>query len=40
MLLQDLSYCKSHQELLKLEVDEEHYRLVAKGVSFEPKVAA
>ena len=33
-------YCESHQDLLKLEADEEHYRLVSKGVSFEPKVAA
>ena len=33
-------YCESHQDLLKLEADEEHYLLVAKGVSFEPKVAA
>jgi len=33
-------YCESYQDLLKLEADEEHYRLVAKGASFEPKVAA
>ena len=35
-----IRYCESHQDLLKLEADEEHYRLVSKGVSFEPKVAA
>ena len=35
-----VSYCKSHQDLLRLEADEEYYRLVAKGASFEPKVAA
>ena len=33
-------YCESHQDLLKLEVDEERYHLVEKGVSFDPKVAA
>ena len=33
-------YCESHQDLLKLEADEEQYRLVTKGVSFESKVAA
>jgi hypothetical protein len=27
-------YCESHQDLLKLEANEEHYRLVTKGVSF------
>jgi len=33
-------YCKNHQELLKLEADEERYRLEEKGVSIEPKTAA
>ena len=35
-----IRYCESHLNLLKLEADEENYRLVAKGVSFELKVAA
>ena len=35
-----IRYCESHQELLKLESDEERYRLVEKGVSFELKIAA
>ncbi|PZU93781.1 MAG: hypothetical protein DCE90_15795 [Pseudanabaena sp.] len=35
-----IRYCESHQDLLKLESDEERYRLVEKGVSFESKVAA
>ena len=35
-----IRYCESNQDLLKLEADEEHYRLVANGVSFEPKIAA
>ncbi len=30
-------YCESHQDLLKLESDEERYRLVKKGVNFEYK---
>ncbi|WP_019502567.1 hypothetical protein [Pseudanabaena sp. PCC 6802] len=33
-------YCESHQELLKLEADEERYRLAAKGVSVESTTAA
>ena len=33
-------YCESHQDLLKIEADEEYCRLVTKGVSFEPKTAA
>jgi len=33
-------YCESHHDLLRLEADEERYHLVAKGVSFESKVAA
>ena len=35
-----IRYCESHQELLKLEADEEQYRLTTKGVSFELKTAA
>ncbi|MEZ2238476.1 DUF433 domain-containing protein [Microcoleus sp.] len=30
-----IDYCESHQELLKLEADEERYRLEAKGVKLE-----
>jgi uncharacterized protein (DUF433 family) len=33
-------YCESHQELLKLEADEERYRLESKGVSLESTNAA
>lgn len=33
-------YCENHQDLLKLEADEERYRLEAKGASLEPKTAA
>lgn len=35
-----IRYCEGHPELLKLEVDEEQYRLTMKGVSFELKTAA
>jgi uncharacterized protein (DUF433 family) len=35
-----IRYCESHQELLKLEADEEQYCLTTKGVSFELKTAA
>lgn len=35
-----IHYCESHQELLKLEAEEERNRLVAKGVSLEPTTAA
>ena len=35
-----ICYCESHQELLKLEADEERSRLVAQGVSLEPTTAA
>ncbi|MBH8554998.1 hypothetical protein I8751_22155 [Nostocaceae cyanobacterium CENA357] len=35
-----ISYCESHQELLKLEADEERHRLEAKGVSIESTNAA
>ncbi|PIG94341.1 hypothetical protein [Gloeocapsopsis sp. IPPAS B-1203] len=31
-----LQYYESHQELLKLEADEERYRLEVKGVLFKP----
>ena len=30
-----IDYCENHQELLKLEADEERYRLEAKGVQLE-----
>ena len=30
-----IRYCESHRELLKLEADEERYRLEEKGVSLE-----
>ncbi len=35
-----IRYYESHQELLKLEADEEQYCLTTKGVSFELKTAA
>ncbi|MBD2302547.1 hypothetical protein [Nostoc sp. FACHB-190] len=35
-----ISYCESHQELLKLESDEERHRLEAKGVPLESTNAA
>ncbi|MGD1854621.1 MAG: hypothetical protein ACFB2W_10245 [Leptolyngbyaceae cyanobacterium] len=35
-----IQYSESHQDLIKLEADEERYRLEMKGVSFEPKTAA
>jgi uncharacterized protein (DUF433 family) len=35
-----IHYCESHQELLKLEADEERYRLEGKGVSLESTNAA
>ncbi len=34
-----MRYCESHRELLKLEADEERYRLEEKGASLEPTVA-
>ena len=34
-----ICYCESHRELLKLEADEECYRLEEKGASLEPTVA-
>lgn len=35
-----ICYCEQHQELLKLEADEERYRLEEKGVVLEPTNAA
>ena len=35
-----IRYCESHQDLLKLEADEEHYHLVEKEVNFKSKVTA
>ena len=35
-----INYCQSHQELLKLEADEERYRLETKGVQIESTNAA
>ena len=35
-----INYCENHQELLKLEADEEGYRLEAKKVQLEPTNAA
>lgn len=34
-----IRYWDSHRELLKLEADEERYRLEEKGVSLEPTAA-
>ena len=34
-----IRYCESHRELLKLEADEERYRLEEKGVSLESTTA-
>lgn len=35
-----MRYCESHQELLRLEAEEERYRLEAKGVSLESATTA
>ena len=35
-----IHYCQNHQEILKLEADEERYRLEVKGVQVEPANAA
>lgn len=35
-----IRYCQTHRDLLKLEAEEEHYRLHEKGASFEPGPAA
>jgi hypothetical protein len=34
-----LLYCKANQDLLRLEAEEEGYRLREKGVSLEPSAA-
>ncbi|HLO87878.1 MAG TPA: hypothetical protein VK203_23115 [Nostocaceae cyanobacterium] len=35
-----INYCETNQELLKIEADEEKYRLEAKGVSVESTIVA
>jgi hypothetical protein len=35
-----IHYCETHQDLLRLEAEEERYRLQEKGVSLEPIAAA
>ena len=35
-----IDYCQKHQEVIKLEADEERYRLEVKGVQVEPTNAA
>ena len=35
-----IDYCQKYQEILKLEADEERYRLEVKGVQVEPANAA
>lgn len=35
-----IHYCETHQDLLKLEAEEEQQRLQERGVSFEPHSAA
>jgi uncharacterized protein (DUF433 family) len=35
-----INYCENNRELLKLEADEERYRLETKGISLEPTTAA
>ena len=35
-----VQYCETHQDLLKLEAEEERYRLQAQGVTFEPRATA
>ena len=39
-IYETIHYCQNHQELLKLEADEERYRLEVKGVQVEPTNAA
>jgi hypothetical protein len=39
-IYETIGYCENNRELLKLEADEERYRLEAKGVSLEPTTAA
>lgn len=31
-----IRYCETHQDLIRLEAEEEHYRLETKGVLIEP----
>ncbi len=40
VIYEAMNYCQSHQELLKLEADEERYRLETKGVQLESTNAA
>jgi hypothetical protein len=35
-----IHYCETHRELLRLEAEEEQYRLQEKGVALEPGTAA
>lgn len=35
-----LQYCETHQDLLRLEAEEERHRLQEQGISFEPHSAA
>jgi len=35
-----IHYCESHHELLKMEAEEERYRLEQKGFSIEPTITA
>lgn len=35
-----IQYCETHQDLIRLEADEEQHRLSEQGVSFEPHAAA
>lgn len=35
-----INYCESHHELLKMEAEEERYRLEQKGFSIEPTITA
>jgi hypothetical protein len=35
-----IHYCETHRDLLKLEAEEERYRLQELGISFEPRPAA
>ncbi|NEP58175.1 MAG: hypothetical protein F6K31_14325 [Symploca sp. SIO2G7] len=35
-----IQYCQTHQDLVKLEAEEERHRLQEKGVSLEPKSVA
>jgi hypothetical protein len=35
-----IQYCEIHQDLLRLEAEEEQYRLQEQGVSFEPSAVA